>query len=154
MKRQANFLSLVLVTVLLAMPAWADDRSDVLAANHAFDAAVSARNIDALDPLCSHDDGVMLIPPAGKVPLFGWLAVRKSWAEGTFARYSELSVTMADPSIRVNGNTAVVVGIETVRGKRTSNGEMNEFSALTTNVFEKRDGRWLMVHHHASRVPQ
>jgi hypothetical protein len=61
---------------------------------------------------------------------------------------------MATPSVRMNGETALVVGIEVARGKRVNSGEIVEFAALTTNVYEKRDGRWLMVHHHGSRVPQ
>ena len=49
---------------------------------------------------------------------------------------------------------ATVVGTERFQGKRVDNGQSVEFQALTTNIFEKRDGRWLMTHHHASRMPQ
>ena len=154
MKLRGHLAVLVLFASVLATPVRADDNADVLAANKAFDAALSNRNIDDLDPLWAHDSAVTIIHPSSKQPLIGWEAVRKSWAEGTLARFSELTVSMTDPSVRVNGNTAVVVGIENVRGKRADNGAAVEFVALTSNTFEKRDGRWLMVHHHASRVPQ
>ncbi|WP_377830521.1 nuclear transport factor 2 family protein [Bradyrhizobium lupini] len=32
-------------------------------------------------------------------------------------------------------------------------GDVLEISALATNIFEKRSGKWLLVHHHASRMP-
>jgi ketosteroid isomerase-like protein len=52
--------------------------------------------------------------------------------------------------VRVNGNNATVVGVETIKG-RWPNGEQVEFDAVTTNVYEKQADRWLMVHHQASR---
>ena len=148
---------LIPLVVLLAMvgsPAWADDKADVLAANQAFDSAVSKRDINALEPLWAHDANVTIIHPSSKEPLVGWDAVRKSWAEGTLARFSEIQLSMPNPHVRVNGTTATVVGIEMFRAKRADNGQTVEFQALTTNTFEKRDGRWLMTHHHASRMPQ
>lgn len=47
---------------------------------------------------------------------------------------------MIDADVLINGNTAVVVGIEIVKGKRTDNGAAVEFAASTTNVHEKTDG--------------
>jgi hypothetical protein len=47
-----RLLPLVCLTIALAaMPAWADGQAEVLAANRAFDAVVSSRDINALDPL-------------------------------------------------------------------------------------------------------
>ncbi|MCS3451994.1 MULTISPECIES: YybH family protein [Bradyrhizobium] len=82
----------------------------------------------------------------------GWDAVRKSW-EGTFARFAEISVSMNEPQIHVAQNVAWVVGIESAEGK-FKNGDAVSFTAFTTNMYEKRDGHWLMVLHTTSRVPQ
>lgn len=150
MRRIHGFL---LLSALMSTAARAADRDDVLAANRVFSAALSTLKIEAIDPLWSHDDAVTIIHPISKTVLIGWQAVRKSWAEGTLTRYTEISVTMDDPAISVTNNVAQVVGIEKVRGRRPS-GEAVDFSAMTTNVYEKRDGRWLMVHHHGSRMPQ
>jgi ketosteroid isomerase-like protein len=76
----------------------------------------------------------------------------KSW-EATFDRFADISVSMQDPQIRINENVAWVVGLEEVRGK-LKNGETAVFTALTTNMFEKTGGRWLVVLHTTSRVPQ
>jgi len=146
-------LALLLLSGLLVCGlARADDQADVLAANQAVDAAFSKLDIQAFDPLWAHDEHVTAIHPSSKAVVVGWTAVRKSWAEGTLSRYKEIAVSMENPSVRVANNVAVVTGIEKVRGVRP-NGDAAEFSALTTNVYEKRDGHWLMVHHHASRMP-
>ena len=78
---------------------------------------------------CAYDSGKLghggkfkVLFASSKTPLVGWEAVRKSWAEGTFARFSELSVSMINPDVRIIGNTAVAVGIEIVKGKRADNG--------------------------------
>jgi len=150
----ARIIPLALLSgFLLSGLAHADDRADVLAANQAVSAAFSTLDIKTFDPLWAHDNDVTIIHPVSKAVLVGWEAVRKSWAEGTLTRYKEISVSMDNPNITVTNNVALVVGIEKVRGTRV-NGDAAEFSALTTNVFEKRDGRWLIVHHHASRMPQ
>ena len=130
----------------------ADDKADVLAANKAVGEAFSTLDINAFAPLWAHDDSVTIIHPISKVVLVGWDAVRKSWEE-TSNRWAEVKVTMEDPAVSVSNSAARVVGIEKVRGRRP-NGEAADFSALTTNIYEKRDGLWLMVHHHGGRMPQ
>jgi ketosteroid isomerase-like protein len=55
--------------------------------------------------------------------------------------------------MHIDGNVAWVVG------KETSEGKMKDGSAFggtnfSTSIFEKQDGRWLMVSHHAHRMPQ
>ncbi len=126
--------------------------ASVKAVNDAFDATLSRRDIAAIDAAWIKDGAVTAIHPASKAVVVGWEAVRKSW-EGAFAAFPELSVRLDSPQVRIVGNVAIVSGVETVKGKRP-NGEQVEFQALTTNVFERRGGQWLMVHHQASRSPQ
>ena len=59
---------------------------------------------------------------------------------------------MDNPQITINGNVAWVVGIEKVYAYR-ANGDVLDISALATNIFEKHSNKWLLVHHHASRMP-
>jgi len=122
------------------------------AANATFDATLSKRDIAALDALWAQDAGVTALHPPSKALIVGWGAVRKSW-EGAFANFPELSVQMKDPQVRIAGSTAIVTGVEIVRGKRP-NGEAVEFLAPTTNDSEKRGEQWLLVQHHAGRAPQ
>jgi len=43
-----------------------------------------------------------------------------------------------------------VTGEEEFRAVRASSGEEISVTLLGTNVFEKMDGQWLLVHHHVS----
>ena len=122
------------------------------AANAAFDTALSHRDLGALDALCIQDAAVTALHPPSKAVIVGWPAVRKSW-EGAFANFPEMSVQMKNPQVRILGSTAIVTGAEAFRGKRL-NGDIVEFLAPTTNVYEKRGEQWLLVHHHAGRAPQ
>jgi ketosteroid isomerase-like protein len=147
----AGVLSFILGTVDLH----AAEKSDieaVTAANLAFDSALSGRDINAMERIWAGEPYVIAVHPASKVLIVGWDAVRKSW-EGTFDRFAEISVSMKEPQIHVTQNVAWVVGLESVQGK-FKNADAVSFTAFTTNMYEKRDGRWLMVLHTTSRVPQ
>jgi ketosteroid isomerase-like protein len=147
----ASGLILILGTVNLQ----AEQKSDieaVAAANLAFDTATSGRDINAMEKVWAAEPYVIAVHPASKALIVGWDAVRKSW-EGTFDRFAVISVSMKEPHIHIAQNVGWVVGIESVQGK-SNNGDAVSFTAFTTNVYEKRDGRWLMVLHTTSRVPQ
>jgi ketosteroid isomerase-like protein len=124
----------------------------VAAANLAFDRAISGREINAMESVWAAEPYVIAVHPASKVLIVGWDAVRKSW-QATFDRFAEISVSMKEPQIHLAGNVAWVVGMESVQGK-SNKGDAVSFTAFTTNMYEKRDGRWLMVLHTTSRVPQ
>jgi len=128
------------------------DAEALQAANAAFYAALSARDMRAMEAVWARDSAPLTITPAGTSLAVGWEAVRRSYEE-VFGRYAELSVAMAAPEVRIAPGGALVVGVEAVRG-RLATGEAVSFAVFGTNVFERRDGRWLLVHHHGSRVPQ
>jgi ketosteroid isomerase-like protein len=147
----ASGLILILGTVNLH----AEQKSEIEAvaeANLGFDTAISGRDINAMEKLWAAEPYVIAVHPASKALIVGWDAVRRSW-EGTFDRFAEISVSMKEPHIHVAQNVGWVVGIESVQGK-SKNGDAVSFTAFTTNIYEKRDGHWLMVLHITSRVPQ
>jgi ketosteroid isomerase-like protein len=152
---RTSCLSVVAATLFFGMPAFGQDNPDITklrAANSTFDAALSKRDLAALDVIWAQDGGVTVLHPPSKAVIVGWAAVRKSW-EGAFANFPEMFVEMKDPHVRVAGNMALVTGTETFRGKRP-NGDVVEFMAPTTNIYERRGDQWLLVHHHAGRAPQ
>jgi ketosteroid isomerase-like protein len=57
------------------------------------------------------------------------------------------------PQIHINQGTAQSTGVVGVEGKN-KNGQALRFTIIETQVYEKRSDRWLMVSHHASRVPE
>ena len=127
------------------------DEKNVLAANNAFEMAISARDVSAMEKVWVNAPYVVVIHPSSLAPVVGWESVKKTF-EDQAARYTELKVVLKDPTAHLLGpTTAYVAGIETVEAKRT-NGEAATFSANTINVYEKRDDQWLMVTHQATPI--
>lgn len=153
--RRRNWITsatlLVMIQLLFAGGrAQADDSSEVRAANEAYYAALSARDIDATGKVWARGNTFNIFA-AGRSAQMGWDAIRAAY-EDLFKRFPELSITMADPAIRQDGDTALVIGIETLRA-RSPNGDPVALSLPATNVFRRQDGQWRMIHHHTSRPP-
>jgi ketosteroid isomerase-like protein len=129
----------------------APDMAGVEAANQAFYEAASARDLARMDAIWAHEPYVTAIHPANQNVDTGWGAVRAGW-EKLFGNFTEISVAMPDPQIRVGNEVAWVTGQEQFRG-RPSAGEEVSVTLLGTSVFEKSGGQWLMVHHHVSAPP-
>lgn len=151
MDRFSRSLIPMLLVACGAVSARADDKADVLAANTQVEQAFSKLDVKAIEATWTQDGSVSVIHPASKAPILGWEAVQKSYADHP-VRYKDFSVVMDNPQIAINGNIAWVVGVEKVYAHR-ANGDVLDISALATNIFEKRSGKWLLVHHHASRMP-
>jgi ketosteroid isomerase-like protein len=124
----------------------------VKAANEAFYTALSARNISAIQKVWSKDADIQNIGPRSKVADVGWAAQKKGY-EQVFDAFPELKVSMPEPRIKVNGSTAWVSGIENAQ-RKTKAGDSVKGTNLGTSIFAKQGGRWVMVYHHASAVPQ
>jgi ketosteroid isomerase-like protein len=129
------------------------DNNEVQVANDAFYKALSAGSIDGISAACAHDADVTALHENSKEVAVGWQAVLDTWKAVPFDAFSELSVVMSDPVIKVSGSIARVVGLEKVRGKM-KDGQDFAWTALGTNIYEKRDGKWLIVHHHASKAAE
>ncbi len=134
----------------------AADAEGVRAAVAAFYAALNARDIRAMESVWSRDAEPIMIHPAGphaRAPVVGWEAVRRSFEEA-WPRFEEFRVTVNEPvQVRVGQGGAVAVAVTPVRQK-VRGGAALAYTALATFAFERREGRWLLVHHHASRAPQ
>ena len=124
----------------------------VKAVEAAFYAALSARDIHAMENVWAREPYIVAVHPVSKMPNIGWAAVRKSF-EAVFDRYSELSVSPKEPHLHIEQGVAWDVGSESVRG-RLKNGDSVSFTNLMTNIFEKQGDHWVMVEHHASRMPE
>ena len=129
------------------------DEAVVRAANQAFYKALSAGSIEAISAAYAQDDDVTVLHEASKVVAVGWPAVLETWKEVPFDAFSQLSVMMSGDVVKVKGGFAWVAGLEKVRGK-LKDGKDVSFTALGTNIYENREGRWLIVHHHASKAAE
>jgi hypothetical protein len=78
--------------------------------------------------------------------MVGWEAVRRG--------FEVFSVTVNEP-VQVPVGQGGAVAVEATPVRQTVRGdEAMDSTVLGTFAFERREGRWLLVHHHASRVPQ
>jgi ketosteroid isomerase-like protein len=131
----------------------AQDASDVervKAASQVFIAAIAARDIRAMDKVWAHESFATFIGPLSTTVVVGWDGVRKAW-EMRFGQFDRVTISLAESHVRTNGNVAWAVGVEKVELLR-KDGKILSFDAFVTNVFEKKDGPWLLVSHQATPI--
>ena len=129
------------------------DLDAVRAANQAYYAALSARDIEAMEKVWSQsEDDVNVAPPIRPAAHVGWPAIKKQY-ETFWATLDELTVSMQNPTIRIEGDVAWVYGTEQAR-RKPKGGEVSSGPNFGTSIFVKRDGKWLMVFHQAALIPQ
>ena len=124
------------------------DVERVRAASQVFIAAIAARDIRAMDQVWAHEPYATFVGPLSTTVVVGWDGVRKAW-EMRFSQFDRVTISQAETHVRISGGVAWAVGIEKVELLR-KNGDTLGFDAFVTNVFEQRDGRWLMVSHQAT----
>src|SRR5712691_6343835 len=122
----------------------------VNAASQVFIAAISARDIHAMEKVWAHEPYVTFIGPLSTTVVVGWDGVKKAW-EMRFNQFDRVTISLADSHVHSNGKVAWTVGIEKVQLLR-KDGDTLDFDAFVTNVFENQDGRWLMVSHQATPI--
>src|SRR5689334_1002617 len=137
---------------VVAQTSQKSDTDAVRAANAAFYAALSARDSAAIQKVWSSDPDIQNIGPRNKTVDIGWAAQKKAY-DATFDAFPELKVSMDEPRIKVNGSTAWVSGIERAE-RKTKAGQVVKGNNLGTSIFVKEGGRWRMVYHHASAIPE
>lgn len=136
---------------VIAQPA--DEAEKVKAANHAYYEALSARDIGAMERVWSRTNAATNVaPPVRLAAHVGWDAVRKNYQD-FWNTLDELTVSMPEPTIHLNGNVAWVYGVENAN-RRTKGGQSSGGANFGTSIFVKEQGRWLMIFHEAALLPQ
>jgi ketosteroid isomerase-like protein len=130
------------------------DTEKVKAASQAFYAALNARDPSAMAKVYAHTPYVAYIPPVGSEVAVGWEAVNKSWEEVLLKVTSRIDMSYNRAGgPQIDGNLAWEVGTE--RGPVTfADGKTVDFGVLSTNIYQKIDGRWLMISHQAGQIPK
>ena len=130
------------------------DMEKVKAASQAFYAALNARDPSAMAKVYAHTPYVAYIPPVGNEIAVGWEAVNKSWEEVLLKVTSKIDMSYNRAGgPQIDGNLAWEVGTE--RGPVTfADGKTVDFGVLSTNIYQKIDGRWLMISHQAGQIPK
>jgi ketosteroid isomerase-like protein len=121
----------------------------VKAASQVFIAAITARDIRAMDKVWAQESYATFIGPLSTTVVVGWDGIRKAW-EMRFGQFDRVTISLAESHVRTNGNVAWAVGVEKV--ELLKDGKILSFDAFVTNVFEKKDGPWLLVSHQATPI--
>jgi ketosteroid isomerase-like protein len=129
------------------------DLDQVKAANQAYYAALSARDLAAMERVWAKTPrDVNVAPPIKPVAHTGWGAIKANY-ETYWGTLDELTVSMDEPQVAVQGSVAWVYGIEQAR-RRTKTGEVSASANFGTSIFIKEGARWLVVFHQAALIPR
>lgn len=140
-----------------------DDVGSVLQVNSAFYRAFSNKDYEAMQAVWLHDASAFCIHPSS-APLIGAKNVLNSWKEmfaGGNEAFQKNKIEPTNIRLSVKGTSAIITCDEEVytkrfvRGKKRvgeegKNGMEQVNKLVTTNIFRKVNGKWYMVHHHAT----
>lgn len=124
------------------------DSAAVQAANDGFYRAFESLKLDAMEAVWLRSARVHCTHP-GWCRLSGIGAVMDSW-RGIFENTMEIRFDVTRVEVSVAEDVAWVVCTENITSHTLDGISRGRVEA--TNVFERRDGRWLLVHHHGSPV--
>ena len=124
------------------------DRDAVLEANAAFYAAFGRLDLKRMEEVWLRAPYIKCVHPGWGL-LVGWGPVMESW-ERIFSGTLEMRFTLISVQAQVCGDLAWVVLTESI-DSRHRDGNV-EARVQATNLFERRDGRWFLVHHHGSPI--
>jgi ketosteroid isomerase-like protein len=127
------------------------DVDGVKAASKAFyDALMTIDQGEAMEKVWAHTAYVTNTSPRSKTIIVGWDAIKKYWPE-TNGITASRAVSLSDQHIHVNGNMAYEIAQEngTVKFK---DGKEGKVDWIVTNVYERLDGRWLIISHQVQQT--
>ena len=125
------------------------EEEQVLKANQSFYSALQEMNLREMEALWLQESWVRCIHPGWNL-LEGWDAVRESW-QHIFENTNFMRVSVGVQSVRVENSTAWVCCTEKISS--VAEDRFDSVYVQATNIFERRDGIWYLVHHHASPLP-
>ncbi|MFQ5949501.1 MAG: nuclear transport factor 2 family protein [Nitrospiria bacterium] len=123
-----------------------NDIEAVREANDVFYQAFENLDIQQMDAVWVKEDYVKCVHPGWEVRI-GWQEVRDSWVL-IFNNTYEIKFSVNVLDILVNGNWAWTICMEMISTQ--DQGKWVDGRVVSTNLFECRDGRWLLIHHHGS----
>ena len=122
------------------------DADEVRRTSDAFYRAFESLELARMDDVWSHDEHVVCVHP-GWNRLIGWTDVRKGF-EQIFANTVDIKFRIDESSLRVSGDLAAMSVVENLRSRVADGGVVGQVLAI--NVFERQQGVWRIVCHHAT----
>jgi len=125
-----------------------DEQIKVKEANASFYEAVSSQSLDQMESVWLHAPWTKCVHPGWEL-LTGWDRIRESW-DDIFRNAEYLRITISGLSIQIQNDVAWAVCTENIASAHEASYQTAR--AQATNIFHRVEGRWLLVHHHASPV--
>jgi ketosteroid isomerase-like protein len=124
------------------------DEEEVLTVNRTFYTALQTLDLSLMGQVWSHEDWIKCLHPGWEL-LMGWDEVRGSWEE-IFHSTDQMMISVSRILVHVAGDVAWISCLENI-----TTAFQNDFSSAmveATNIFQRRQGRWLLVHHHTTAL--
>ncbi len=106
-------------------------------------------NADQMGEIWLHEETATAMHPIGGRDI-GWKAVKNSFDQ-VAGIAGEGKVELKDQLIRVVGDVAYEIGTETGGFKLAGNDV--KIDQRCTNIYQLKDGKWKMIHHHSEMSP-
>ncbi|HXG17740.1 MAG TPA: nuclear transport factor 2 family protein [Methylomirabilota bacterium] len=125
-----------------------NEQQEVEAANRTFYQAFETLDITEMEKVWLRAPYIKCVHPGWPL-LVGWGPIMTSW-ERIFDNTLSMQFTLTDVRVEASATLGWVVLIEDLAAQGYDGPSRSQI--LATNVFEKKDGRWFIVHHHASPI--
>ena len=126
------------------------DEEQVVIANRDFYSALNSLDAAMMKQMWLQEDWVMCLHPGWEL-LVGWEEVQASWDE-IFRSTEQMMVSVTRTLVHVMGDMAWISCLENVT--TASKTEVSSALVEATNIYQRHQGRWLMVHHHTTPLMQ
>jgi ketosteroid isomerase-like protein len=121
----------------------------IKSANLEFYRAIESGVIERMEDVWWHTENARCVHPGWNL-LVGWTRIRAAW-EQIFASEEKMRISPTDVYIYYSGDLAWVTCTENITVFQETS--FDTVQAVATNLFIQREGKWLMLHHHASPIP-
>jgi uncharacterized protein (TIGR02246 family) len=146
MKRLTYVFALLLLLGMVPA-AWAGAKEEAAAATQAWADAVNSKDVERI--LALYDAEAVLWGTASSTLRDSPAAIREYFKPG--ANRPHLKVVLGEQRARVYGDIAINTGYYTFSD--IQDGQPVTIPARFSFTYRLRDGRWMIVDHHSSRVP-
>ena len=137
-----------ILTAAVCQTAWAGPAEEIHARFEQWIATFNAHDPDGLSLL--YDQGARLLSTGGnEKPVDGRETIRVYFTP--FLKRGDSVVFDHDDAVKVFANFGLETGY--LDFNIYPDGKPDVWIARYTFVFEKKDGEWMIIHHHSSRVP-
>ena len=147
--RATAAISILAGPLLSPTLAHADDRADVEAATSSWIGAFNRKNVGDIVALYAPD--AVLLGTSSPLLRDSPDLVRDYFKD--MPSLGDAVITLGERRVQVIDDIAISTGFYT-RSARQQDGETVRNPARFSFVYQKRNGRWLIVNHHSSALPQ